>query len=151
MKNSIFGGILGVFWVNIAKSELNLLIELNWRIEREREKGSVMIVIHLWTFCNTVIEREREREKGRERKNRNFGNTVIEILLSKFLPGLVSNVECYRNPIVTILFSFFFILFYFINDRYTQILQYFYNTFTINHRWLVIISSNLILTLRLLF
>ena len=30
-------------------------------------------------------------------------------------------------------------------------LQYFYNTFTTNHRWLVIISSNLILTLRLLF
>ena len=29
--------------------------------------------------------------------------------------------------------------------------QYFYNTFTINHRWLVIISSNLILTLKLLF
>ena len=29
--------------------------------------------------------------------------------------------------------------------------QYFYNTFTTNHRWLVIISSNLILTLRLLF
>ena len=30
-------------------------------------------------------------------------------------------------------------------------LQYFYNTFTTNHRWLVIISSNLILILRLLF
>ena len=29
--------------------------------------------------------------------------------------------------------------------------QYFYNTFTTNHRWLVIINSNLILTLRLLF
>ena len=29
--------------------------------------------------------------------------------------------------------------------------QYFYNTFTTNHMWLVIISSNLILTLRLLF
>ena len=30
-------------------------------------------------------------------------------------------------------------------------LQYFYNTFTTNHKWLIIISSNLILTLRLLF
>ena len=29
--------------------------------------------------------------------------------------------------------------------------QYFYNTFTTNHRRLVIINSNLILTLRLLF
>ena len=29
--------------------------------------------------------------------------------------------------------------------------QYFYNIFTTNHRWLVIISSNLNLTLRLLF
>ena len=29
--------------------------------------------------------------------------------------------------------------------------QYFYNTFITNHRWLIIISSNLILTLRLLF
>ena len=31
------------------------------------------------------------------------------------------------------------------------LLQYFYNIFTTNHRWLVIISSNLNLTLRLLF
>ena len=29
--------------------------------------------------------------------------------------------------------------------------QYFYNIFTINHRWLVVIGSNLNLTLRLLF
>ena len=29
--------------------------------------------------------------------------------------------------------------------------QYFYNIFTTNHSWLVIISSNLNLTLRLLF
>ena len=29
--------------------------------------------------------------------------------------------------------------------------QYFYNIFTINHRWLIVISSNLNLTLRLLF
>ena len=29
--------------------------------------------------------------------------------------------------------------------------QYFYNIFTTNHRWLVVISSNLNLTLRLLF
>ena len=30
-------------------------------------------------------------------------------------------------------------------------LQYFYNIFTTNHRWLVVIGSNLKLTLRLLF
>ena len=29
--------------------------------------------------------------------------------------------------------------------------QYFYNIFTTNHRWLVVISSNLNLTLKLLF
>ena len=29
--------------------------------------------------------------------------------------------------------------------------QYFYNIFTTNHRWLVVIGSNLNLTLRLLF
>ena len=30
-------------------------------------------------------------------------------------------------------------------------LQHFYNNFTTNHRWLVVIGSNLKLTLRLLF
>ena len=31
---------------------------------------------------------ERERQKGGERKKSNFGNTVIEISLPKFLPVL---------------------------------------------------------------
>ena len=38
-----------------------------------------------------------------------------------------------------------------INEREMLRLQHFYNNFTTNHRWLVVIGSNLKLTLRLLF
>ena len=37
---------------------------------------------------------EREREKGGERKKRNFGNTVTEILLPKMLPGQLKKNNC---------------------------------------------------------
>ena len=37
---------------------------------------------------------EREKEKGGERKQRNFGNTVTEILLPKILPGQLKKSNC---------------------------------------------------------
>ena len=37
---------------------------------------------------------EREKEKGGERKQRNFGNTVTEIPLSKMLPVQLKKSNC---------------------------------------------------------
>ena len=38
--------------------------------------------------------KEREKEKGGERKQRNFGNTVIEIPLPKMLPVQLKKSNC---------------------------------------------------------
>ena len=55
--------------------------------------------------------------------------------------------QCHCHNSIPLFFFFFFLR----NDKCTQFSQYFYNIFTTNHKWLVIISSNLNLILRLFF
>ena len=68
----------GVFWVNIAKSELNLRYRYCFNLIGELRKEK--------EFRQQCC---RNSTKAGERKKRNFGNAVTEIPLPKFLSGPV--------------------------------------------------------------
>ena len=48
---------------------------------------------------NSTKNEEREKEKGGERKQRNFGNTVTEILLPKMLPVQLKKKAIAATPL----------------------------------------------------
>ena len=168
---------MGVFWVNIAKFELNLryryCLKLIGKLRKKKE---------FWQQCcrNSTKIGERNikswREKEEEFRQRCYRNYSAQIparscvLCARvwsgkkkkkkaiFGNGIAKNGkkknwmelwQCHcrkweekKNVVAEIC-----------EEILKNVLrsQYFYNTFTTNHGWLVIISSNLILTLRLFF
>ena len=119
-----------------------------------------------WQRCcrNSTKLWERKRKNGRE-KILNFGNGITEIPAAQIYWPINQLWQCHcRNREKKIYGNCGNAIAE--NGRKKKImvveiwrgikkkmlhLQYFYNIFTTNHRWLVIISSNLNLTLRLLF
>ena len=106
--------------------------------------GTVLTYLGKWgkrvNFGNGIAEiqqkYEREEEKGGREKMLNFGNVNTEIPVPN---SCCSGMKCAWSAQSEK------------KKKKTLCSQYFYNIFTINHRWLVIISSNLNLILRLLF
>ena len=141
------------------------MFEVNWGIE-ERERISA-------TVLPKFNKNRREKEKKVERERRGISATLLpKFLRPNSCPSCVLCAkkkklrQCHcRNRKKKYIFLVIVAMSLskmggkkkFVAEIWEEILkkvlrsQYFYNTFTINHRWLVIISSNLILILRLLF
>ena len=153
--------INGVFLVNIAKSKLYLRYRNCWKLFKIVRKESEFRYYH----CRNSTKSMREKKKkGGERK---YWISVMWIL--KFLcPILVARVWSVRGvrkvkkkKFVTIVTMSLpkmggkkiIMIAEIWGGIKKKILcpQYFYNIFTTNRRWLVIISSNLNLIPRLLF
>ena len=81
-------------------------------------------------------ERERERREYLERQHAWVAKKDMQFYF-------IQNLWLCGTAIFECKYKFLF--------REMLRLQYFYNNFTTNHRWLVVIGSNLKLTLRLLF
>ena len=102
-----------VFWLNIAKFEINLCYSYCSNLFRNLRKESEFQQYH----CrNSTKVGERKRKSGRE-KFFIFDNTITEI------PSAYIFLSYFDNVIAT--FHFFFLR----NDMFTQFLQYFYNKF----------------------
>ena len=163
----------GVFSVNIAKSELYLRYRNCWKLFRILRKKSEFWYHHFWNSTKNMREKKKnggerkcwiskmyrnssaqflltscevcvECPKWKDKKNlwqTNCGNTITEIGEKIFCNNCGNGITenggekmWFRNL-----------------GRSKKKKCYVYNIFTINHMWLVIISSNLNLTLRLLF
>ena len=88
--------------------------------------------IELWQWHCRKCEEKRKKKKKRNR------------IVAKVLPKqgekkfhLFQQCHCHNS------ISFFFLFFFLRNDKCTQFLQYFYNIFTTNHRWLVIVGAKI--------
>ena len=119
-----------------------------------------------WQRCcqNSTKVWERKRKSGRE-KILNFGNHVIEILAAQICSqrNQLWQCHCRNRRVKKIIVAIVAMSLPKMGEKKIvaeiwggikkKVLrpQYFYNIFTTNLRWLVIISSNLNLILRLLF
>ena len=139
-----------VFWVNIAKSGVYLRYRHCFKLFRELSKES-----KFWQRCcrNSTKVRERKRKSGRE-KILYFSNYITEIPAAQTAARVgvkcpkgnqLWQCHCRKRGKKKLLKSG--------EELKKKMLrpQYFYNIFTINHKLLVIISSILNLTPRLLF
>ena len=168
----------GIFWVNIVISKLNLLYRYCLKLigELRKEKEFRQQCCRNSTKIRSEKDREKEEEfrqhcyrnssaqiPARAKKKNNCGNAIAEIgkkknlvIVAMELPKMKKKKKnwmelwqchCRKWEEKKILLpksgkNFL---------KKCYVHKFFYNTFTKNHRWLVIISSNLILTLRLLF
>ena len=162
-----------VFWVNIAKSELNLRYRNCWNLFEILRKETEFRYCH----CRNSTKSMREKKKKVERENvefrqrgyrnsstqfccpgvrgvrgvpevkrkknwqTNWGNAIAEIGKKKICNNCDNDIAKNgggKNVVPK-------------SGESKKKKYYVHNIFTINHMWLVIISSNLNLTLRLLF
>ena len=156
MCNIVFGSLLAEYcqiWVYLRYKHCSKLF-------RELRKGNEF---RQWCCWNSTKVWERKRKSVRE-KILNFGNHItkisaIQTCWSKISSGnTIAEIgeknlwqlwQCHclkwEEKKIMVVKIWGGILKKLIRS------QYFYNIFTINHRWLIIISSNLNLILRLLF
>ena len=148
-----------VLWLNIAKFGVYLRYRHCSKLFRKLRKES-----DFWQRCyrNSTKVWERKRKSGRE-KILNIGNHITEIPV---VQTCWLKINC-GNAIAEIGKKNLWQLWQCHCQKWEEKKmvveiwggikkkmlrpQYFYNIFTTNHRWLFIISSNLNLTLRLLF
>ena len=153
-----------VFWVNIAISKLNLLYryclkligelrkDKDKKVERERRGISATLLPKFLcpNSCPSCEKKQLRQYHCRNRKKEifffgNCGNDIAKNGKKNWMELWQCHCRKWEEKKK------------FVAKIWEEILkkvlrsQYFYNTFTTNHRWLVIISLNLILTLRLLF